>query len=98
MSDNRRPKWVHDQMDDKPDSDWSSIDSAPKDGSCILLRGGSVGAYCDYEDKFPAPMVVGWWVSEGDEPLIDREGWYFSSYDGGYYGRYYEPKEWRRLP
>lgn len=74
-------------------SGWRTIESAPKDGSWILLTGGEIYYGWDPpdEDDDKPPMVVAQWVKDG-------EGWQFAWYDSGYYGEYENPTHWAPLP
>lgn len=70
-------------------SRWQPIETAPKDGTPILLTGGNVDYGERYdEEAFRPPCVVGWW---------DRYGWRFCSYDSGCYGDYSGPTHWQSL-
>ena len=72
----------------KRDALWQPIDTAPKDGTWILLRGGDI----HYHDECAEPpMVVGKW-DDGEEC------WRYCSYDSGFYGVYRNPQEWMPLP
>lgn len=66
---------------------WQPIETAPRDGTWVLLTGGSI-AYGWCEDDKP-PMAVG-----------QRAGdcWQFAWYDSGYYGKYENPTHWMPLP
>lgn len=71
-------------------SDWQPIDTAPKDGSWILLTGGKDAQGWDHDEPQP-PMVVAQWASYA-------ECWQFAWYDSGYYGEYDQPTHWLPLP
>lgn len=70
-----------------------SISTAPKDGTWILLRGGTVN--CWHNSNKP-PAVVGMWV-EPDEDDDDEGWWGFSSWDGNIRGSYKNPTSWMPL-
>lgn len=70
-------------------SGWQSIETAPKDGSWVMLSGGRIDYGWDGES---APrVVVGQWANRA-------ECWQFAWYDGGYYGEYENPTNWMPLP
>ena len=67
--------------------EWKLIETAPLDGTWVLLTGGRI--------------EYGW--CEKDKPTIvvaQRSGecWQFAWYDGGYYGEYELPTHWMPLP
>lgn len=66
--------------------EWQPIDTAPQDGSWVLLRGGAPDRYWD--GKSVPPAVVG---------QFDGGAWRFAWYDSGEYGRYLNPTEWSAL-
>ena len=71
----------------KSDDGWRTMESAPKDGTWVLLTGG----YIDYGwDGNSQPVVV-------SGQFIEMR-WQFAWYDGGYYGEYEKPTAWRPLP
>ena len=74
---------------------WQPIETAPKDGSWVLLSGGSI----DYEwdGRTKPPMVVGQFDAS-DLSGRGRPVWYFAWYDLGYYGEYVSPTHWMPLP
>ena len=67
--------------------DWQPIETAPRDGTWILLRGGT-SKYGWYGDNFP-PMVCA---------QFDCSSWQFAYYESGYYGEYKNPTHWMPLP
>ena len=66
-------------------SEWKTMDSAPKDGTDVLLHGPSVSW------KRP-PVVAGWF----GEPETDQPGWY--SYDEPEELLRFSPTHWMPLP
>ena len=66
---------------------WQPIATAPQDGSWVCLRGGQIDYGWDCNEQ--PPFVVGQWVR------CDKGHWQFAWYDGGYYGEYETPTEWR---
>jgi len=76
--------------------EWLPIESAPKDETWVLIRGGKPDMHHD-ENHIP-PCVVAKWVPE--YPIQpDKHGWWvFCSYDNSYYGEWEEPTEWMPLP
>lgn len=73
--------------------DWQPIETAPRDGTWVLLTGGLID-YGWYEDTQPQ-CVAGHFASLMPAP----EGrWQFAWYDGGYLGEYEQPTHWMPLP
>jgi hypothetical protein len=74
---------------------WKSIDSAPKDGTWLLLGGGSF-----FDEKDGAGVrkpAVARWVSIG--PEYDYYGWLIAEREGGYNNVTYEhPTHWMPIP
>ena len=70
-----------------PGVGWQPIETAPKDGTWVLLTGGLI----DYGwDRDTQPLVVaGQFVGTV---------WQFAWCDGGYYGEYENPTHWMPLP
>ena len=71
--------------------DWQPIDTAPRDGTWVLVRGGRIDYGWDGDTDPPA--VVAQWGEGGG-----AEYWQFAWYDSGYYGEYKSPTEWMPLP
>lgn len=76
---------------------WQPIETAPKNGTWILLRGGSVDTSV-YNPDVVGPMnpaVVAFWhiwdFSQNAE-------WAFSFWDGEWYSSYDNPTHWMPLP
>jgi len=79
--------WLGVIRDIPSDDGWRTMESAPKDGTWVLLTGG----YIDYGwDGNSQPVVV-------SGQFIEMR-WQFAWYDGGYYGEYEKPTHWRPLP
>lgn len=72
---------------------WRLIESAPKDGTLILLAGGTV------DDHYPPEgmetrIVTGWW----HQPEYGEPAWRHCTYDSDYYGEYGSPTHWMPAP
>ena len=80
--------------------EWKPIESAPRDGTHILLFGGVP----DHESDEYDTMRKVWWeglerpVSGYWKEWLGIEGWRYCSYDSGYYGVYLNPTHWMPLP
>jgi hypothetical protein len=71
-----------------------SIETAPKDGSWVLLAGGS----CLYDEGDDTNRVVSAkWTTELNSETVSGY-WQFACYDGGFYGVYDCPTHWMPLP
>jgi hypothetical protein len=74
---------------------WQPIETAPEDGTWILLTGGIINyGWCG--DTFP-DAVVGQYTCERNGRSTESH-WQFAWYDGGYYGEYQHPTHWMPLP
>lgn len=71
-------------------SGWQPIETAPKDGTWVLLSGGLIDYGWEHGATKPS-SVVGQWND-------DASCWQFAWYDGGYYGEYENPTKWQPLP
>lgn len=71
---------------------WQPIDTAPRDGTWVLVCGGIT----DDEDSARSHAVAQWsnYLNGGTTDWH----WQFAWYDGGYYGRYEDPTHWMPLP
>ena len=76
------------------DCEWESIETAPMDGTWILLAGG----ICSGEEDDEPERVVSGQFSHRLNGETTRGRWMFACYDGGYYGEYDDPTHWMPLP
>ena len=74
---------------------WQPIETAPRDGTWILLMGGEI-VYGWHSPSVP-PMVVGQYTTHLNGQEVEPH-WQFAWYDGGYYGEYENPTHWMPLP
>ena len=73
---------------------WKPITDAPRDGSWLLLKGGSMDY--DWDGESEPPAVVGQYIEVTTGGA--REGcWQFAWYDSGYYGEYRNPTHFMSL-
>lgn len=80
--------------------EWQPIETAPKDGTVILLCGGEddpLNTDAHPNEALHTRPVTGWWgrVVEWDEADTI---WRYCSYDSGIYGEYKNPTHWMPLP
>ena len=70
---------------------WREIESAPRDGTWVLLKGGvlDVEQYADEAGQLP-PCVCAFWYA----PL---ECWSFAFWDGAWRSDYENPTHWLPL-
>lgn len=86
------------ELDQVRGAGWQPIEAAPKDGTWVLLSGGSTCVDSDEAFGEP-PCVVGRWLTKAEGYCGgDDDGWQFACYDSGYYGVYRNPKAWMSLP
>ena len=74
-------------------SEWKPIETAPKDGTWILITGGTTKD--ESEDR---SIAVAQYTDYLNGRKCDRWHWQFAWYDGGYYGWYENPTHWMHLP
>jgi hypothetical protein len=76
--------------------DWQPIETAPKDGTRVLVWGEPSG----HEGEDEHRVVSAWWgrLVAGQQEDENGEGWRFCSFDGGYYGEVYDATHWMPLP
>ena len=84
-----------------PEAKWQPIETAPKDGTAVLLFGGQPDrhsdytcGYCDDALDLPSKCVVAWW--EAYDGALGY--WRCGSYDNGVYGEWEDPTHWMPLP
>lgn len=86
---------------------WQPIDTAPKDGRWVLLRGGFDSGW--YGPDVKHPVVAAFWeplpnqelVCDGDDPSKDVwiDGhWRYAWWEGGWRSKWAKPAEWMELP
>jgi hypothetical protein len=79
---------------------WQDIETAPKDGTWVLLRGGMVnrGDAGDYRQQ---PAVVAHWVVQTEDELPnypDANFWAVAFWDGDWYTDCKDPTHWMQIP
>lgn len=72
---------------------WQPIETAPKDGTWVLLCGGS----CEGDESDTERIVTGQYTNYLNGRTTEWH-WQFAWYDGGYYGVYESPTHWMPLP
>ncbi len=79
--------------------DWKPIDTAPRDGSLVLLCGGKTGEWFLGDDRihevFALRPVTGFWLNGECEG--DLEEWITFYWDSGWRGVYRNPTHWASL-
>lgn len=78
-------------------SAWRPIESAPKDGTWILVTGGLPLKDWDRED-FEPPCVCAQWTHHLNGSEVPQGRWQFAWYWGGHFGEYEEPTHWMPCP
>jgi len=74
---------------------WQPIETAPRDGTWVLLAGGE----CEFNEESDSKgrAVTARWTTEFS--CRDTSGrWQFAYYDSGVYGEYENPTHWQPLP
>lgn len=72
----------------QPD-DWRSIETAPKDGTSVLL--------CDADEPRGAVFVIGYWGRELGYPSVSEPSWRVR-WDESDFGGGYDATHWMPLP
>ena len=80
------------------ETEWQAIDTAPKNGEFIMLKGGKTSEqfYDDEEDKIcmARPVIAKWIDADGFFPGY----WSFAFFDGDWRISYDDPTHWRYPP
>jgi hypothetical protein len=81
-------------------SEWQPIETAPKDGSYILLTGGEPDYLWDGERPEPPVLVCVWQEPRPTKANIlpDAEWRIACAWEGGFYNGYLNPTHWMPLP
>jgi hypothetical protein len=83
------------------DPTWQPIETAPRDGTWVLLTGGECESNEESDNR--GRVVTAQWTTEyrsnaGDRLIADFGRWEFAYYDSGVYGEYENPTHWQPLP
>ncbi len=79
-------------------SEWQPIDSAPKDGTWVLLIGGATDEFylLDEKPECVSRPVSAFWMPDD---FSDDEGfWAMAHWDSAWRSRYEAPTHWMPLP
>lgn len=74
---------------------WQDISTAPRDGTWVMLTGGSVTSGWDGDDE--PPVVCAQWSTWLNGREEEEGRWYFGWFDGGYLGQYSGPTHWMHV-
>ena len=83
--------------------DWQPIETAPKDGTWVLITGGDVTAAflsSDPHDLSGGPVVVAYFdpaVNYGDDEK-EEGGWLYAYWDSNWRSSFEAPTHWMPLP
>lgn len=76
---------------------WQPIETAPKDGTWILVWGGKTDEeYPDIPEKEKSRPVIAQWID--DDAWVTDHKWQFAYYNGCHHGEYMNPTHWQPLP
>jgi hypothetical protein len=77
-----------------PVDGWQPIETAPRDGTWILIAGGKPGyGWSGDAETTPAMVSARYQSSAG----LLGDYWQFAHYDSGYYGEWENPTHWMPL-
>jgi hypothetical protein len=78
---------------------WQPIETAPKDGTWVLLRGGVVDDFDDYAvGPVPEPAaIVARWIGE-ENASYECNVWGIALWDGDWRTQYSGPTHWMQIP
>jgi hypothetical protein len=78
---------------------WQPIETAPRNGTWVLISGGDVSEACHAQDEYETrggPAVAAFW--QGDE-IDDEAGWWsYAFWDMNWRSSFERPTHWRPLP
>jgi hypothetical protein len=85
-------------------TEWKPIETAPRDGSWLLLKGGNHGIWRDDDEVEQAPVVCAfyngkneYWCDDAND-MVDYEVWAYCFWDSGWRSVYVNPTHWMPLP